>query len=352
MSQAKPLLHESSSKFPELVKTFDHFLYNIWFKLWAQLLDKALSYLVLTSAEKSNNGSFIYYVYNFLNFLLWIKLTILMTPIGVYVYCIWFILFRKLLRTRPFEIEINYDIVDNQIITNQVLQGSDIPFEILSMNVCLLPETLSRINNLHSAHIRLESIGNLLNKTKSTACCHLNVNETCLKKYSTSSNVSKKEETTSKSNNIINSKFNVNVIDDVLKQSNSDFLCLQELWTIETSKKLKSLISKTYKYICYDIGKSTFKLNKYIGFDSGLLVASKYPIVKVEFKQYSVKAGTCSLTGKGLLMIKVLLANGEKGKRYIGFISNTHLQAYQSKIFLINFFSHCMFLNFSYKFIF
>jgi hypothetical protein len=125
-------------------------------------------------------------------------------------------------------------------------------------------------------------------------------------------------------------KFNVNVVDDMTRDSDADFVCLQEVWSIETSNKIRSIIGVKYKYVIYDVGLSTFRLNRHIGFDSGLLFASKYPIMSADFKQFNTKAGTCVMTGKGLLMVKVLLGQGN-GKTRIGFVSNTHLQAYQSK---------------------
>lgn len=79
------------------------------------------------------------------------------------------------------------------------------------------------------------------------------------------------------------------------------------------------------------MGENTFRLNKYVGFGSGLLFASKYPIVSAEFRQFSNKVGTCSFAGKGVLMVKVLLGKSENGKNLVGIVSNTHLQAYQGK---------------------
>ncbi len=318
------------------LKLVDSILYDIWFKIWFQSLDNSLSYLVPTTFEIfANRNSKIFYIYNIFNFLLWMLFSILTTPIGLLFYSIWFVLFRILLRTRPFKIQIQENLQDENelgpIDRNKI-------FEVLSINVCLLPETLSKINNLYSINTRLESIGNILNKTKAEKCCHLNSSETCLTKYNSNKNsvetnspVASLDENNNE--NEISSphgKFNVNVVDDMTRDSDADFVCLQEVWSIETSNKIRSIIGVKYKYVIYDVGLSTFRLNRHIGFDSGLLFASKYPIMSADFKQFNTKAGTCVMTGKGLLMVKVLLGQGN-GKTRIGFVSNTHLQAYQSK---------------------
>jgi hypothetical protein len=325
-----------------ILKLVDSILYDIWFKIWFQSLDNSLSYLVPTTFEIFANGnSKTFYIYNAFNFLLWMLLTVVTTPIGLVFYFIWFILFRILLRTRPFEIQVR-DELPNENETHPADQNK--VFEVLSINVCLLPETLSKINNLYSVHTRLESIGNILNKTQAAKCCHLSSSEKCLTKYSPNKGSADQfqeiNSTVSRDgnshHNSLHGKFNVNVVDDMLKDSDADFVCLQEVWSIETSNKIRSLIGVKYKYVVYDIGLSTFRLNRHIGFDSGLLFASKYPIMNADFKQFNTKAGTCVMTGKGLLMVKMLLGQ-ENGKTRVGFVSNTHLQAYQSKIIRLTF---------------
>jgi hypothetical protein len=324
-----------------ILNFIDSCLYNIWFKLWFEFLDNGLSFLVLTTPEKNDNTRLLY-VHNIFKFLLWLKLTIIMTPLAVPVYVIWFLVFRKLLRNKPFNFKTNNQTFDESSDENKNINKT---FQVLSINVCLLPETLSKVNNLHSAHIRLESIAHILTESKNRPhCCHLSQSENCLRKFFQQNDSKSKQIVNNNSNNGLNdnttnasshsSNFEVNIIDDFVNRTNFDFLCMQEVWSIETSKKLSDLLSKKFKYILYDVGESSFKMNKYVGFDSGLLFASKYPILNADFRQYNTKAGTCLLTGKGFLMVKVCLGS-ENGKNLIGFVSNTHLQAYQGKLFLI-----------------
>lgn len=98
----------------------------------------------------------------------------------------------------------------------------------------------------------------------------------------------------------------IEIIDDFSKHSeNVDFICFQEIWTVRHSKKLKDLLHHKYPYIVYDIGINTIKSNCLIGLDSGLMFASKYPILNIEFKTFGQKMNACRFSSKGLLMAKV-----------------------------------------------
>jgi hypothetical protein len=178
------------------------------------------------------------------------------------------------------------------------------------------------MNNLHKTKNRAKLIGEILNKPKKNGTADNNLFKN------------------------VNSKDNVKVVDYIDQNNDFDFICLQEVWSIDTGKRLAEILHKKYKYVLFDAGHNTFKTNKYIGFDSGLLIASKYPIIDVKFKQFMNKVGACSLTGKGVLTAKVninidhinmfecynynfyfqvLLGKTKKGKDLIGFISNVHL---------------------------
>ena len=60
--------------------------------------------------------------------------------------------------------------------------------------------------------------------------------------------------------------------------------------------------------------------------NSGLLFASKYPIVDVEFWKYDASEGSDGLALKGVLLVKMLLGKDASGKRLTGFLTHTHLQ--------------------------
>jgi len=319
------------------IDLLDNALYNTWFKLWFQLLDNCLSCLILTSQEKQDSNH-IFFLKRFFTFLFWLLLTILTTPIGLLTYFVWFILFRKLFRQQPFRLSVAPKKNSLMISENSSLNGytHDINklFQVLSINVCLLPETISRINNLSLIHKRLESIGSLLNKTKSSNNLNINNNNNSSNNNKTqlvNGNGSNQNKTDSKNYNTERDR-KIKIIHDFVEQTDLDFLCMQEVWSIDTAKKLKTLLHDTFDYVLYDAGTNTFKSNKFIGFDSGLLIASKYPIIDANFSSFSVRVGSCSLTSKGLLTAKVFIGKNSNGKDAIGYISNTHLQAYPSII--------------------
>ena len=259
-----PKLSQSS-----IVKHLDNIFYKIWFNIWFESLDKSASSLMSLKPEKvnKNNGPIKY-----LRCLGYGVLGVLMTPIGVLFYAAWFILFRKFLREYPYKLSVNKS--GNKSVNDLKLETH---FEVLSMNVCLLPETASKVNNLHQTKRRASSIGNLLSMNH---------------KKEASSNT--------------NGDDNIKVIHDLAEHNKDfDFICLQEVWSIDVGKKLCSIMHNKYDYIVYDVAHSTFKLNKFIGMGSGLFIASKYPIVSVDFKQFTNKCGFCQLAGKGYLICKV-----------------------------------------------
>lgn len=275
----------------------ERLLYNIWFKLWFESFDNSLSYLWLTTYEISHARAKPSYLKAFF----WFLLGAVMTPIGVAIYTIWFILFRKLLRSENFQ----KSFIENK--TNDIsaklknFSSVNTTFEILSVNVCLLPDSFSRENNLCFTPDRLESIGNLINKSAP--------NTLCFSKFATSVDKSKQFDFNNWSvkRDEINpgTDMKVEVIDDFVEGTDIDFVCMQEVWTIDTALKLKKFLHEKYPYIIYDAGTKNFSSNKNIGFESGLLIASRYPIVEVDFKQFTTKSGLCAYTSKGLLITKV-----------------------------------------------
>ena len=252
-----------------LLSHFDVLIYSIWFKLWFESIDIAASSLIFLETEKLDNK-----FKRYLKFLLFIIIGILTTPIGVIFYFIWFILFRKIFRSRPYKFSVN-EHLGNELSELRVEKK----FEILSMNVCFLPEVAAKVNNLNKTKKRASLIGNTLiddsNRLKRPK--EINTEEMSVK--------------------IVHS----------LAENNADFdfVCLQEVWSIDIGRKLCKKMHNKYKYVVYDAEINTFKSNKFIGLGSGLFLASKYPIVAVDFKQFSNKVEKFSLEQKGFLMCKV-----------------------------------------------
>jgi len=216
-------------------------------------MDKAASTLVQLETERVDKTK------TLLTLVYFGVLSILTTPIGIIFYPLWYVLFRKIFRASPYRLSVNHAINDG---TSELEKDSHL--EILSMNVCLLPETASKINNLNRTKMRANEIGNLL-------CADL---------------AHKSTVETDKNDN------NIRIIHDLVENnSDFDFVCLQEVWSIEIGKRLCKKMHNKYKYIVYDAENNTFSLNKCVGLGSGLFLASKFPIVAIDFKQFTHKTG-------------------------------------------------------------
>lgn len=125
------------------LESIDLFLYKIWYNLWFQNVNNFLCCLIPTP--------------NLLHLILRLILVILTSPLGIPVYFIWFFVFSKLIRTQAFRLSSS---ANSCRITSQKIN-----YEILTANVCLLPEALCRINNLYLVDERLNAIGNYLTNT-------------------------------------------------------------------------------------------------------------------------------------------------------------------------------------------
>lgn len=165
------------------------------------------------------------------------------------------------------------------------------------MNICLLPEFLSRFNNLSHTSQRAERVGQriIADQVQSQI---------------------KPKAPSSRENILTNFP-------------EMDFICIQEAWHRDYSRTLVNELHKRYPWIIYDVGNSNL-YNNYFIFNSGLMFVSKYEILDACFKTYSHSCKQCLFSGKGLLMVKVLLEKTSKGTK-VGYIFNTHLQAYQGE---------------------
>ncbi len=207
----------------------DYFMYFVWFNLWLKSLDNSLSCLRLTTLE-IQRATFLFYCCNYLKCGFFLIISILLTPFGLMFYITWFIFFRKLFRFENFKKSICHN---SCLLRNKHEQSNkNLKFEILSINVCLLPDSLSRENNLFLTEQRLEAIGKLINKTQPNLYCHShlfskkNTNELSEKfTYKTKSKNNEESKLFSKN------EFNIKIEDNFMDNVNADFVCMQEVVT-------------------------------------------------------------------------------------------------------------------------
>ena len=61
---------------------------------------------------------------------------------------------------------------------------------------------------------------------------------------------------------------------------------------------------QVFPYILHDVGVTSLSSNYFL-FNSGLMFASRHPVLNADFKFYKHSVSQCRFTSKGLLMVKV-----------------------------------------------
>lgn len=108
--------------------------------------------------------------------------------------------------------------------------------------------------------------------------------------------------------------------------ADADFLCLQEVYDAGAAARLRQQLAKSFPYIVYDVGARGMQGCGLKLFGSGLFLASRYPLLAVQYHCYPNGAREDALSAKGLLSVQVLLGCAQ-GQRIVGYLSCTHLQA-------------------------
>uniref|UniRef100_A0A8B9IQR3 sphingomyelin phosphodiesterase n=1 Tax=Anser cygnoides TaxID=8845 RepID=A0A8B9IQR3_ANSCY len=91
--------------------------------------------------------------------------------------------------------------------------------------------------------------------------------------------------------------------------SDADFLCLQEVFDAGAAARLRQQLAKSFPHIVYDVGARGLQGCGLKLFGSGLFLASRYPLLAVQYHCYPNGAREDALSAKGLLSVQVLLAS-------------------------------------------
>uniref|UniRef100_A0A452FLP2 sphingomyelin phosphodiesterase n=1 Tax=Capra hircus TaxID=9925 RepID=A0A452FLP2_CAPHI len=175
-------------------------------------------------------------------------------------------------------------------------------FGFFSANLCLLPDGLARFNNLPHTQRRAAAVGAVLlaglrsSPYGATGCGSPVQAMPC------------------------------GVLTGAMPAS-LDFVCLQEAFDLRAERRLVSLLASNLGPVLYDVG--TFGLQhglhlKLLG--SGLLLASRYPLLRAAFQSFPHARGEDALASKGLLSAQAQLGILD-GRRVVGFLHCTHLHA-------------------------
>ncbi|XP_077209628.1 sphingomyelin phosphodiesterase 5-like [Paroedura picta] len=220
-----------------------------------------------------------------------------------------------------------------------VLPGKGKTFRFVSANVCLLPDGLAKFSNLTRTQWRAGRIAQALVKAarpgvppcevsaRGDACSFSRdpkhgATECSLPQSSSDTDSDAPIEGPRREGKAagpceVTASFPPNV----------DFLCLQEVFDQEAAKRLLRCLGPCFEHIIYDVGAyglqgcSALKL-----LNSGLFVASRYPLLAVQYHCYANSTGEDSFSAKGLLCVQVQLG-ASQGQRIVGYLNCTHLHA-------------------------
>ncbi|KAM8936709.1 sphingomyelin phosphodiesterase 5-like isoform 1-T1 [Lycaon pictus] len=163
-------------------------------------------------------------------------------------------------------------------------------FGFLSANVCLLPDGLARFSNLSHSQRRAEEVGALLlaalrpSRYGTTGC-------------------------------------------GPPGPAGLDFVCLQEVFDPRAAHRLVSRLAPSLGPVLYDVGSLGLQRGPHLKLlGSGLLLASRYPLLRAAFRSFPHARREDALASKGLLSAQAQVGILD-GRRVVGFLHCTHLHA-------------------------
>ncbi|XP_051466280.1 sphingomyelin phosphodiesterase 5-like [Apus apus] len=202
-------------------------------------------------------------------------------------------------------------------------------FTILSANVCLLPSGLAKFSNLgrtsqraaylarHLAPASPEPAGTragLVQPWHSQANCYGGTHSS----WASSATVEVPVEA-------------AELVPEPLVLSehfpaDADVICLQEVFDASAAAILCQRLGGSFPHIIHGVGGQGLQEGCLKLLNSGLLLASRYQPLAAQYHGFPNGAREDALAAKGLLTVQVLLGL-VRGRRVVGYISCTHLQA-------------------------
>nr|XP_056707979.1 sphingomyelin phosphodiesterase 5-like [Euleptes europaea] len=237
-----------------------------------------------------------------------------------------------------------------------MLPGKAKHFHFVSSNVCLLPDGLAKYSNLGQTQERSEQIaqGFVQAASRVVPPCDANSRGNFYNGFDIS--IGKTYGATESSSYRIDVDTAIKMPLDEEKATspweiiasfppNVDFLCLQEVFDEDAAACLRQSLGPYYEHIIYDVGFYGFiccsalkwlSCSKLCGYwkrlnclkllNSGLFLASRYPVLAVQYHCYPNGRNLDALSAKGLLCVQVQLGVSQ-GQRIVGYIYCTHLDA-------------------------
>nr|XP_051687205.1 sphingomyelin phosphodiesterase 5 isoform X3 [Oryctolagus cuniculus] len=175
-------------------------------------------------------------------------------------------------------------------------------FAFLTANLCLLPDGLARFSNLSHSQRRAEAIGAALlaglrpSLHGATDCRQPQPGAPC------------------------------GVLLPAVP-AGVDFVCLQEVFDLRAGRRLVRRLAPSLGPVLHDVGTLGLQRGPYLKLlGSGLLLASRYPLLRASFRCFPNARREDALASKGLLSAQAQLGTLD-GRRIVGFLHCTHLHA-------------------------
>ena len=162
-------------------------------------------------------------------------------------------------------------------------------YSFATANLCLLPEFLSRFNNSSDNVGRARKIAKRIVEQQKQVSPVLPTRR------------SRKQQNLPNGDMVVEPDIDHAVLEEFPRL---DILIIQEAWTSYCCQDMIKELISVFPYIIYDGIVTSWRSNRFLG-NSGLMIASKYPILEVNFNWFKDKCFADLYSSKGLLQIKV-----------------------------------------------
>uniref|UniRef100_A0A4W5MS68 sphingomyelin phosphodiesterase n=1 Tax=Hucho hucho TaxID=62062 RepID=A0A4W5MS68_9TELE len=227
-----------------------------------------------------------------------------------------------------------------------------------SSNVCLLPDSLARFNNLSETQTRAREVGKRIRNGASRPQIKIYIDSP------TNTSINPPEAGTGNhqgegdaesltggvpSNNTLSHRTSTfkkhtgrkrrqgdDGFDHEISAffpANLDFLCLQEVFDHRAMSRLRQQLHHYFPYILSDVGRYAWKgcCSRFKFLNSGVMLASRYPILDAHYECYPNGRGEDALAAKGVLFVKVQVGTSHQEQRVVGYLTCTHLHAIEGE---------------------
>ena len=224
-----------------------------------------------------------------------VVVSLILTPFAISGFCLW-IFISTFLHSDQF----------SSIVLSSQLEQKQENYSFGTMNVLLGQEALGKFNNASLVYGRIKKIAAaILSQDKS----HLTNMEQ------------------SKDANI-----KITKAETVLSNfPRMDFICMQEVFDRIHALSLISMLRQDYQHFTFDIGDSSIKSNYFL-LNSGLMIASRFPILSVHFHPFTWK----NTFWQRCISYGVVICKVDLGAGNVGIIANLHTMAYENQDPLID----------------